>query len=581
MSAEPSGPGGGRSTGPPPGVAREPAEVGWRRLRDYRRSWLGGDVVAGLTVAAMLVPQSMAYAELAGAPPSTGLYAVVLAPIAYALLGTSRHLGTGPEPGTAILAGTAVAAVAGVGAPPERALPLLALLALLVAAVAGIAALLRLGFVASLLSRPVLVGYITGVGIVLLGSQIRPATGVPIEADGFVGRVVELLGDLGAVRPSTLALFVGALAVIVVARRRAPRAPGALLAVALTTAVSSLLDLPAAGEPTVGEIPAGLPGVAVPDVALADVGALVVAALGITLVGYTDNVLTARSIADAAGHRIDPGRELVGLAAANLASGLTRGMPVSSSASRTAVAASSGGQTALVAILASAGVVVTLLFLRPVLAVVPRAALAAVVVAAAIAIIDLAGIVGLWRLSRVESLLAVVTAGCVVAFDVLVGVLVAVALSVGVALGRLARPSDALLGERDDLDGWVAVETDPAARTLPGLLVYRFDAPLLFVNAERFRGRLLELLELNPGEEEWVVLDFEGIGDLDTTAVATLADVVAELAARGVAVVAVARANDRARDRLARAGLLAPAGPVVEHPTINAAVAAFTSRRSA
>lgn len=557
---------------------RERAESGWHRLRRYRREWVSGDVVAGLTVAAMLVPQSMAYAELAGAPPSTGLYAVVLAPVAYALVGTSRHLGTGPEPGTAILAGTGVAAVAGAAASPERALGLLALLALLVGGITAVAAALRLGFVASLLSRPVLVGYITGVGVVLLGSQLAPATGVPIESGDLVGRVVGLATGLGDARPTTVALFAGSLALILVLRRRAPRAPGALVAVGLATLVSALLDLPAGGEATVGEIPAGLPRIGLPALALDDVGALVTAALGIALVGYTDNVLTARSIADAAGHRIDPDRELAGLAAANLASGLTQGMPVSSSASRTAVAASSGGQTAVVAVLASGGVVVTLLLLRSVLASVPRAALAAVVVAAALAIIDVRGVVDLWRLSRVESLLAVTTTACVVAFDVLVGVVVAVGLSVGVALARLARPSDSLLGERDDLDGWVSVETDPTARTLPGLLVYRFDAPLLFVNADRFRTRLLELLEQNPGAEEWVVLDFEGIGDLDTTAAATLADVVAELVARGVDVVAVARANERAHERLRRAGLATPSGPVAVHATINDAVAAFTRR---
>jgi high affinity sulfate transporter 1 len=538
-------------------------------------------VVAGLTVGAMLVPQSMAYAELAGAPAVIGLHAVVLAPIAYALVGTSRHLGTGPEPGTAILAGTAVAAVTGGSVADPRGTALLALLALLVAALAAGARLLRVGFIANLLSRPVLVGYISGVGIVLLGSQLGAATGVPITAGDLAGRVAGLVTGLGEVRAGTVGLFVLGLTVSLAARRARATLPGALLAVGLVTLVSIVLDLPAGGEPTVGTIPAGLPPLGLPTVGLGDVGALLTAALGITLVGYTDNVLTARSIADAAGHRIDADRELGGLAAANLAAGLTGGMPVSSSASRTAVGASSGGNTALMALLASSMVVATLLFARGLLAVVPRAALAAVIVAAALVIIDVAGFRALWRVSRIEFALAATTAAGVVAFDVLVGVLLAVGLSAGIALGRLARPEDTVLGEREDLDGWVALDRGPGARTLPGLLVYRFDAPLLFLNAERFRERLLTVLEQNPGRERWIVLDLEGVGEVDTTAVAVLAELVADLRAEGVEVLAVARANRRTLDRLERGELLAPTGPLVVHDTINAAVAAFEASHDA
>jgi sulfate permease, SulP family len=543
-------------------------------LRRYRAAWLRPDVVAGLTVGAMLIPQSMAYAELAGVPAATGLYASLVAPIAYALTGTSRHLGTGPEPGTAILAATGVAAVAGSGADDTRSLALMAALALLVAAVAGVAWILRLGVIAQLLSKPVLVGYITGVGMVLLSSQLTAFTGVPIAADTFFPRVVEFAGGLGSVRPTTLALATGCLAVILVLRSWAPKLPGALIAVALATTVAVVFDLVAQGEPTIGAIPAGLPAAGLPDIGLADVRALLPVALGVALVGYSDNVLTARAIATKMGYRIDANRELGALAVANLGAGILQGMPVSSSASRSAVPASLGSVTTLVSIIASGVVALTLFTAGDLLGRIPRAALAAVIVAAAFAIIDVAGLRELGRISRIELGLALATSLTVMIVDVLIGVLVAIALSIVIALWRLARPADDVLGARDDLDGWVSVD-HADGRTLPGLLVYRFDAPLLFLNAEWFQSRLLAALEANPGPETWVVLDFEGVGDVDTSAIDGLRDLLERLAADDVEVVAIARANHRAIERLRRARLLTPEGTVQAFPTINAAVLAF------
>jgi sulfate permease, SulP family len=547
-------------------------------LRRYRLAWLRPDVLAGLTVGAMLVPQSMAYAELAGVPAATGLYASLLAPVAYALVGTSRHLGTGPEPGTAILAATGVAAVAGTSPEPARYLALMAALALLVGVVAGVAWVLRLGFVAHLLSKPVLIGYISGVGFVLLSSQLAALTGVPITAGTFFPRLVEFAGGIGLLRAVTVLLGLSCLLIILGLRRFAPRAPGALIAVGLATIASMLFDLPARGDPTIGAIPTGLPALTLPDIAMSDLRALLPVALGVALVGFSDNVLTGRAVATKAGYRIDANQELAGLASANLGAGLLQGMPVSSSASRSAVAASLGGVTSLVNILAAGVVAVTLLVAGDVLGAVPRVALAAVIVAAAFAIIDLAGFRELWRISRAEFALAVITSLGVMVFDVLVGVVVAVALSVVIALARMAHPEDSILGARDDLNGWVSVESDPRARTLPGLLVYRFDAPLFFMNVEHFRTRLLDTLQENPGEEIWVVLDFEGIGDIDATALDEVADVLELLDEQHVEVIAVARANTRTLERLARARLLVPHGRLQVFATINAAVDAFEHR---
>ncbi len=354
--------------------------------------------------------------------------------------------------------------------------------------------------------------------------------------------------------------------------------PGALVAVVGATVVVAVLGLDERGVALVGAIPAGLPVPGLPDVSLHDLGRLLPVAAGIALVGYTDNVLTARSLASRQGYRIDANQELLALGLTNLSAGLSQGFPVSSSASRTAVPASLGSRTQLVSIVASAFVVVTLLFLRPLLGDIPRAALAAVIVSAAIAIIDLDGYVALWRVAREEAALALLAALGVVVFDVLVGVLVAVTLSLLVAMYRIARPHDAVLGDSPGLDGWVDVEAYPEAVPEPGLVVYRFDAPLFFVNAERFGERVVEVLRANPGDEEWIVLDFEGIGALDATALDALGELAEQLAEQHLAVVAVARANDEVLARLERARLVEPEGPLRVFPTINSAVRAFRAR---
>jgi SulP family sulfate permease len=544
-------------------------------LRGYDRAWLPSDLLAGLTVGAMLVPQGMAYAELAGMPPITGYYAALLGLVVYAILGTSRHLGVGPEPGTAVLAATGVGWIA--GGDPARYAGLMATLAVLVGALCLAAAVLRMGFLAELLSKPVLVGYISGVGLTLLSSQLGKALGVPIAGDGFFPRFFDLPQKIGQTHLLTLALFAGSLALMLALRRLAPKLPGALLAVALATLASVAFDLPARGVRVVGEVPSGLPAFSVPSLALSDFRALLPTALGIALIGYTDNVLTARSIGARLGYRIDSNQELVALGAINLAAGVSHGFPVSSSASRTAVPASLGSKSQLVGLVAAAFLVLTLLLLGPVLSRMPQPALAAVIVSAALSVIDLAGLKRLWKTTRAELALAVFAALGVMIFDVLDGVMLALGASVLLALARIALPHDAVLSASETLDGWVDAEQYDLEPTHPGLLVYRFDAPLFFANASRFRERLHLMLDKKPGDEDWVVLDFEGIGEVDATALEMLEELVLELAARGVTV-AIARANERAMGRLARASLLAPAGKILSFATIASAVKAFDAR---
>ena len=524
----------------------------------------------------MLIPQSMAYAELAGMPPQFGFYAVIGALVVYALVGTSRHLGVGPEPGTAILAATGIGAIA--GGDPERYIALMAALALVVAGICIAGAVARLGFLAAVLSKPVLVGYITGVGLTLLSSQIAGFTGMQITNNTFFPRLRELIADTGEVRLAPLALAAGTLALILVLKRAAPRVPGALVGVVSATVIVALFALDEHGIAVVGSIPAGLPVPGLPDVSLRDLARLLPVAAGIALVGYSDNVLTARSVAAGRGYRIDANQELLALGLTNLSASVSHGFPVSSSASRTAVPASLGSKTQLVSLLASAFVVAALLFLRPVLGQIPRPALAAVIASAAIAIIDIRGYRSLWKVSRAEMILAVVAALGVIVFDVLIGVLVAVTLSIVVALHRIARPHDAILGDLPGVDGWVDAGAYPAAMTEPGLVVYRFDAPLFFINADHFRDRVERVLIENPGDEEWLVIDFEGIGSLDATAIDVLAELLQRLVELGVTVVAAARANEHVLARLERADLLEPAGPLRVFPTINSAVQAYRQR---
>ena len=546
-------------------------------LRRYQRAWLRPDLIAGLTVGAMLIPQSMGYAELAGMAPQYGFYAVIGALVVYALIGSSRHLGVGPEPGTAILAASGVASVAhGDGA---RYVTLMAALALVVAAICLAAAALRLGYLASMLSKPVLVGYITGVGLTLFSSQLGPLSGAPITADSFFSRCWQFLQRLDQIHGPTLAIGLATLGIILVLKWKALKLPGALIGVVLATVVTAIWSLGQHGVALVGDIPPGLPTPGFPSVSPHDLALLLPIAAGIALVGFSDNVLTARAIAASRGYRVDPNQELLALGLTNLTAGISHGFPISSSASRTAVPASLGSRTQLVSLVASAFVVASLLLLRPALSEIPRTALAAVILVAAITIIDFGGFVSLRRLSSKECAIAVVATLGVIVLGVLYGIVIAVALSIAVALGSIARPHDAVLGDMPGLDGWVDVGEYPTALTAAGLLVFRFDAPLIFINSERFSDRVEQVLEENPGREEWLVIDCEGIGTLDASAVDMLRELADTMRVRGVELTAVARANERVLAQLRRARLTPPDGTLHVFPTINSVVRAFHQRK--
>jgi high affinity sulfate transporter 1 len=560
--------------GSPNPVAQPPtkATVGLTVLRQYRPVWLRGDVFAGLTVGALLITQCMAYAPLAGLPPSVAFHAVLVALPVYAMLGTSRHLVVGPDPGTAAVAGAGLAAVATVGS--QDYLEAAAALAIMVGFVLVLAGLLRLGFVAALLSRPALIGYLTGLGAILLVGQASKLVGIPIEAEHTVAKVGEIFVGLGEIEPATAAMGLGTLALILGLKYTAKGLPAAVIGVVAATLVAWVFSLGDHGIAVVGNIDAdvGLP--ALPGIPIRDWGALVPTAIAVAVLGYADSFLTAKGVAGKQGYDLDADQELTGLGVANVAAGAFQGMPVASTGSGTAAASAAGGVTQVTFLFAGALVLAGILFLGPVIERIPSAALAAVVTSAAIGLLEIPGFRLLWRESRLEFLLALATFAAVIVFDVLAGILISIGLGLLISLVRVARPHDAILGRSADLGGWVdAGDHDTTAEE--GLLVYRFDAPLFFVNAAWFAERVAKALVENPGEERWVVLDFEGVGSVDTTATEVLAVLVDDLHRHGATVVGLSRANSHSLERLRRAGLLEPTGPLRVFPTINGAVRAF------
>ncbi len=557
--------GNGRPLGPQvlPGVAS---------LREYRGAWLRADVVAGVTVAAYLVPQCMAYAEVAGLRPVVGLWAAILPMAAYALLGSSPQLSVGPESTTAVMVATAVAPLA--AGDPARYAALAAAAAVATGLVCLLAYAFRLGFLADLLSRPTLVGYMTGVALIMISGQLEKLTGVPVTGDTVVAEVGAFLTHLHRIHTPTLLLGAAVLLFLLAGQIWLPRAPFQLGAVAASSVVVAVLHLQDRGIAVVGRIPAGLPHAGIPDVSLHDLLPLLVAALGVAVVAYSDNIVTGRAFALRNGHDVDANQELLALGVANLGAGITQGFPVSSSGTRTAVADRAGGRTQVTGLAALGVVLLVLVFFRSLLATFPAPALGAVVVQAALGLIEIPQLRRLARFRRSELGLALAAAAGVLLFDVLVGILIAVGLSIVDLLARIARPHDAVLGKVPGLAGLHDVDDYPAAETTPGLVVYRYDAPLCFANADDFRRRALAAVDSAAGPVRWFVLNAEAVIEIDVTASDALEDLSEELTRRDV-VFAMARVKQELREQLARGGLLARIGEDRIFPTLPTALEGF------
>ena len=545
------------------------------QLGGYRRAWLRGDVLAGMTVAAYLVPQVMAYAEVAGLPTIAGLWAMLPCLVLYALLGSSRQLSVGPESTTALLTASIVAPLAAGHA--DRYAGIAAELALVFGAFCVIAWLLRLGFVAELLSRPVLVGYIAGVAIIMAAGQLGKIAGVAVSGRTIWSKIASLARHVDEVRPASVLVAAVTVAVLVVLRRVWPGGPGALVAVAVSTALVALAGLERHGVAVVGRLTGGLPHPDLPP--LTGIQNLLLPAVGILVVGYTDNILTARSFAARGGYEIDANQEFLALGACNVGSALVHGFPVSSSASRTALGDAAGSRSQAYSLTALITVLLTLAFLRPVLAHFPSASLGGLVVYAAFRLIDVADFRRLARFRRRELLLALAAGAGVLTFDILYGVLFAVGVSIVELLSRVARPHDAVLGSVPGLAGMHDVDDYPTAEEIPGLLVYRYDSPLFFANAQDFQRRALAVAAERADDLAWFVLNVEAIVEVDITGLDALESVRAQLVRRGVTV-ALARVKQDLLDDLQAYGLADSIGADRLFPTLPTAVAAYVSWRA-
>ena len=550
---------------------------GLAQFRGYQREWLRGDLLAGVTVAAYLVPQVMAYATVAGLPPVVGLWAA-LAPLAvYALLGSSRQLSVGPESTTALMTATALAPLA-VG-DPGRYAALAAAVALIVGGFCFVAGLVRIGFLADLLSRPVLVGYMTGVAVIMIAGQLGKVTGVSVEGDEFVDQMRSFISGLSGVHWPTVALSAAVLVLLLALARLVPRLPGPLIAILLATAVVAAFSLNRSGIRVIGEIPSGLPTPGLPGIGLADLSTLVIPAAGIAIVAFSDNVLTARTFAARHGQRVDANAELRALGVCNVGSGLMHGFPVSSSGSRTALGDALGSRTQLYSVVSLVFVLVVMVAGRGVLSNFPMAALGALVVYASLRLVDVPEFKRLARFRHSELVLALATTASVLLFGVLYGVLVAIALSILDLLRRVARPHDAVLGFVPGVAGMHDVDDYPNADPEPGLVIYRYDAPLFFANAENFRERALAAVDENPEPVEWFVLNAEANVEVDLTALDVLDQLRAELESRGIEF-AMARVKQDLRESLEAAGLVDKIGEDRIFMTLPTAVEAYRNSRT-
>lgn len=539
-------------------------------LRGYQRPWLAGDLLAGVAVAAYLVPQVMAYAEIAGLPAASGLAAACGSLLVYAVLGSSRQLSVGPESTTALMTAVAVAPLA--AGDPARYGALAAGLALVVGLLCLFARTVRAGVLADLLSKPILVGYLTGVAVIMIVSQLSKVTGIPVHGDSVPAQLASFVSGLAGVHGPTVILAGALLVFLLVGAWMRPHWPVPLVGMLLAAGAVSVFSLEQYGIGVVGVAATGLQPPAVPAIAVTDWTALLLPAVGIAVVGYSDNMLTARSFASRKGQNVDGNAELVALGAANIVAGFLRGFPVSSSGSRTAIGDAQGSRTQLHSLVAVLVVVLILLLGRDVLAAFPLAALGAVVIFAALRLIDLAAFRRIAHFRRAELMLALTATAAVLIFGVLYGVLAAVAVSIVELLSRLARPHDAVLGFVPGVAGMHDLDDYPDARPEPGLVVYRYDAPLCFANAEDFRRSAIAAV---PEEgTRWFLLNAEANVELDSTAADALRALIDELRSRNI-VFAVARVKQDLREVLGRAGLIDVIGEDRLFMTLPTAVAAY------
>jgi high affinity sulfate transporter 1 len=548
---------------------------GLQAVRSYQRKWLARDVVAGVVLTTLLVPQGMAYAELAGLPPITGLYTSILCLAGYAVFGPSRILVLGPDSSLGPMIAATILPLMAAGGDPERAVALASLLAIMVAAIMIVAAVARLGFIADLISKPTMIGYMNGLALTILIGQLPKLFGFKVSAGGLIGEFTGFIKGLadGKAVAAAAAVGIAAIALILVLQRWLPKVPAVLIAVVAAIAATSVFGLAARGVSLVGVLPKGFPPLTIPHVRLADLGPLFAGAAGIALVSLADTISTASAFAARTGQEVRGNGEMIGIGAANLAAGLFQGFPVSTSGSRTAVAERSGARTQLTGVTGAALIIVMIVLVPGLFKNLPQPALAAVVITASLSLADIGATMRLWRQRKAEFLLSVAAFAGVALLGVLPGIAIAVGLSILNVFRRAWWPYDTQLGRVDGLEGYHDIRSYPAARHLPGLVIYRFDGPLFFANAKTFRDEVSRLAKAEP-KPAWILIAAEPVTDVDTTASDILQDLDQTLNAQGISLV-FAELKDPVRRKIERYGLTRTINPDHFYPTIETAITAF------
>jgi high affinity sulfate transporter 1 len=554
---------------------------GWLRwlpglniLRQYEASWLPHDIVAGLVLTSMLVPVGIAYAVASGVPGIYGLYATIIPLLAYALFGPSRILVLGPDSSLAALILAVVLPLS--GGDPLRAVALASMMAVVSGTVCILAGVARLGFVTELLSKPIRYGYMNGIALAVLISQLPKLFGFSIESEGP-------LRDLWAIAEAVLggkanwtAFMVGAgTLVVIMLLKGSKRLPGILIAVVGATFVVGMLDLAVHHNVAVlGPLPQGLPAFAVPWITYNDIVPVLIGGCAIALVSFADTSVLSRSYAARTGTYVDPNQEMVGLGAANLAAGFFQGFPISSSSSRTPVAEAAGARTQLTGVVGALAVALLLLVAPNLLQHLPTTALAAVVIASAIGLIEVADLRRIYRIQQWEFWLSIVCFVGVAVLGAIPGIGLAITIAVIEFLWDGWRPHSAVLGRAHGVKGYHDITRYPDARQIPGLVLFRWDAPLFFANAELFKERVLDAVAKSPTPVRWFVVAAEPVTSVDVTAADIVAELVEELRAKGIEL-CFAELKDPVKDKLKRFGLLAQLGDTCFFPTIEEAVTRY------
>ncbi|MGF6557849.1 high affinity sulfate transporter 1 [Pseudomonas sp. S30_BP2TU TE3576] len=572
---------------PEPGrIARRDEQTGWRRwlpglgmLREYQWAWLRYDIVAGLVLTTMLVPVGIAYAVASGVPGIYGLYATIVPLLFYALFGPSRILVMGPD--SSLVAVILAVIIPLSGGDPQRAVALAGMMAIVSGAVCILAGMARLGFITELLSKPIRYGYMNGIALTVLISQLPKLFGFSIESGGPLRNLWAIASALMEGKANWAAFTVGALtlAVILLLKRR-PQLPGILIAVAGATVAVGVFDLAArAGVSVLGSLPQGLPGFAIPWITTADIVPVLIGGCAVALVSFADTSVLSRVYAARTRTYVNPNQEMVGLGIANLAAGFFQGFPISSSSSRTPVAEAAGAKTQMTGVVGALAVALLLVMAPDLLQHLPSSALAAVVIASAIGLIEVADLRRIYRIQRWECWLSIVCTVGVAVFGAIEGIGLAIVIAIIEFLWDAWRPYSAVLGRADGVKGYHDIKRYPDARLIPGLVLFRWDAPLFFANAELFSVRVLDAVAASPTPVRWLVVAAEPVTSVDVTSADMLAELDDTLHAAGIEL-CIAEMKDPVKDKLKRFGLFARLGETAFFPTVGAAVDSYVAMYS-